>query len=58
MLKKTLIAGAGLTALLMGGHMAFAQTGQNVDWTSYNADNTGSRFKKKTNGATKRKKDC
>ena len=45
MLKKTLIAGAGLTALLMGGHMAFAQTGQNVDWTSYNADNTGSRFK-------------
>ena len=42
---KSLIAGAGLTALLLGGHMAFAQTGQNVDWSSYNADITGSRFK-------------
>ncbi len=45
MLKKSLIAGAGLTALLIGGSMAFAQTGQNVDWTSYHGDITGSHFK-------------
>ncbi|MEO7054090.1 MAG: pyrroloquinoline quinone-dependent dehydrogenase, partial [Rhizomicrobium sp.] len=45
MLKKKLIAGAGLTALLLGGSVAFAQTGQNVDWTAYTGDITGSRFK-------------
>ncbi|MBN9546789.1 MAG: hypothetical protein J0I19_15080, partial [Alphaproteobacteria bacterium] len=45
MLKKSLIASAGLMALLLGGSVAFAQTGQNVDWTAYTGDITGSRFK-------------
>ena len=45
MLKKKLIAGAGLMALLLGGSVAFAQTGPNVDWTAYTGDITGSRFK-------------
>jgi quinoprotein glucose dehydrogenase len=44
-MKKKLIAGAGLGAILLGGSMAFAQTGQNVDWTAYTGDITGSRFK-------------
>ncbi len=45
MLKKKLIAGAGLTALLLGGSVAFAQTGQNVDWPGYLGDITGSKYK-------------
>jgi quinoprotein glucose dehydrogenase len=44
-MKKKLIAGAGLGAILLGGSVAFAQTGQNVDWTAYTGDITGSRFK-------------
>lgn len=45
MLKRKLVAGAGLGAILLSGSMAFAQTGQNVDWTNYAGDITGSRFK-------------
>ena len=45
MSKNKLIAGAGLTALLVGGSAAFAQTGQNVDWPVYLGDITGSKYK-------------
>ncbi|MBN9553598.1 MAG: pyrroloquinoline quinone-dependent dehydrogenase, partial [Alphaproteobacteria bacterium] len=45
MTKTKLLAGAGLAAMLLGGSAAFAQTGQNVDWTSYAGDISGSRFK-------------
>ena len=45
MLKRRLIAGAGLAALFMGGSAAFAQTGQNVDWPVYLGDITGSKYK-------------
>jgi quinoprotein glucose dehydrogenase len=44
-LKRNLIAGAGLAVLALGGSAALAQTGQNVDWTNYAGDITGSRFK-------------
>ena len=44
-MKKRLVAGAGLAALLLGGSVAFAQTGQNVDWTNYLGDITGSKYK-------------
>src|SRR6201985_1935371 len=45
MSKKKLLAGAGLMGLLQGGSVAFAQTGQNVDWTNYLGDITGSKYK-------------
>src|SRR6201996_7073262 len=45
MLKRKLIAGAGLAALVLSGSVAFAQTGQNVDWPVYMGDINGSRFK-------------
>ena len=45
LLAKKLVAGAGLTALLLGGSAAFAQTGQNVDWPLYLGDISGSKFK-------------
>ena len=44
-MKKKLVAGAGLAALLLGGSVAFAQTGQNVDWPNYAGDITGSSYK-------------
>ena len=44
-MKQKLFAGAGLAALVLGGSVAFAQTGQNVDWTNYAGDITGSHFK-------------
>ncbi len=45
MSKRKFIAGAGLTALLLGGTAAFAQTGQNVDWPVYLGDINGSKYK-------------
>ena len=44
MLKRNLIASAGLAALVLGGSAAFAQTGQNVDWPVYLGDITGSKY--------------
>ena len=43
--RQKLVAGAGLAALLLGGSVAFAQTGQNVDWPNYLGDITGSKYK-------------
>src|SRR5487761_2133365 len=45
MSKTKLVAGAGFAALLLGGSVAFAQTGQNVDWPVYLGDITGSKYK-------------
>src|ERR1700761_1146241 len=45
MSKKKYLAGAGLMGMLLGGSVAFAQTGQNVDWPVYLGDITGSKYK-------------